>query len=82
MNQVTVRKISSACTSKAKQLAKARNVTLNYIYGEAIHKGLGLDSGSAVSERLAKYAGDSDFGEGWDDFLEKDLKQIDHTLFQ
>ncbi len=30
---------------------------------------------------LDAYAGDSDFGPGWDEFLDKDLKKLDRELW-
>lgn len=74
MDQITVRKVSSRCVNEAKRLAKSRGVAMNTIFREALEKGLGVSSAERTNG-LERFAGDPDFGEGWDAHLEE-LRQV------
>ena len=81
MTQVTIRRIEEAWVEKAKEEATRRNVSMNQVLVEALRRGLGADADGVRKSNLDRYAGDSDFGPEWDEFLEKDLKQIDPELW-
>jgi hypothetical protein len=81
MTQVTIRRIEEAWVEKAKEEATRRNVSMNQVLVEALRRGLGADAEPVRKSNLDRYAGDSDFGPEWDEFLEKDLKQIDPELW-
>lgn len=81
MTQVTIRKVENAWVEKAREEATRRKVSMNQVLAEALRRGLGVDSEPVRRNNLDKFAGDSDFGPGWDDFLEKDLKQVDENLW-
>ncbi len=55
---------------------------MNQVFVEALRRGLGVDSEPLRKTNLDRYAGDSDFGPEWDDFLERDLKQLDPELWK
>lgn len=77
MPQVTIRRVEEDWVRKAKEEAARRKVSMNQILVEALRRGLGADSEPVRKSNLDRYAGDSDFGPEWDDFLDRDLKQID-----
>jgi len=81
MTQVTIRRIEEAWLEKAKAEAAQRSVSMNQILVEALRRGLGADAEPVRKTNLDRYAGDSDHGPEWDEFLEKDLKQIDPELW-
>ena len=66
---------------KAKEEASRRKVSMNHVLVEALRRGLGADAEPVRKSNLDRYAGDSDFGPEWDEFLERDLKQIDPELW-
>ena len=81
MMQVTIRKVEEAWVEKAREEAARRKVSMNQVLKEALRRGLGADAEPVRRNNLDKFGGDSDFGPGWDEFLEKDLKQIDESLW-
>ncbi|MFN0130719.1 MAG: hypothetical protein ACKV19_28995 [Verrucomicrobiales bacterium] len=81
MVQVTIRRLEEDWVRKAKAEAIRRKVSLNQILVEALRRGLGVDSEPVRKTNLDRYAGDSDFGPEWDEFLERDLKRIDPELW-
>ena len=81
MTQVTIRKVEEAWVEKAHLEAALRKVSMNQVLAEALRRGLGADTEPVRRNNLDKFAGDSDFGPEWDEFLEKDLKQIDESLW-
>jgi hypothetical protein len=81
MTQVTIRRIDEAWVEKAKEEASRRNVSMNQVLVEALRRGLGADAEPVRKSNLDRYAGDSDFGPEWEEFLEKDLNQIDPELW-
>ena len=81
MAQVTIRRVEESWLEKAKAEAAQRQVSMNQVLVEALARGLGADAEPVRKSNLDRYAGDSDFGPGWDEFLEKDLKQIDPELW-
>jgi len=81
MIQVTIRRVEEDWVRKAKAEAIRRKVSLNQILVEALRRGLGVDSDPVWKTNLDRYAGDSDFGPEWDEFLERDLKRIDPKLW-
>jgi len=76
MNHVTVRRVKDQCLELAKQQAKARRVSINTVLMEALEAGLGVKS-EVIHHDLDHYAGTSDFGPGWDQFLNVELNKID-----
>ena len=81
MTQVTVRRVDDAWVAKAKREAAKLGVSMNQVLVEALGRGLGMQGERARTTNLDRYAGDSDFGAGWDEFLENDLKRIDEELY-
>ena len=81
MKQVTIRKVEEAWVEKARAEAARRKVSMNQVLAEALRRGLGADADPVRRSNLDKYAGGSDFGPEWDEFLEKDLKKIDENLW-
>ena len=81
MNQITVRRVKYQCVEKAKLLAKEEGVSLNAVYAQAIAKGLGIVPSEKTTNGLEVFAGDSDFGEEWDGFLQGTLKEIDKEIW-
>jgi hypothetical protein len=81
MTQVTIRRIEEAWLEKAKQEALRRKVSMNQVLVEALRRGLVADAEPVRKTNLDRFAGDSDFGPEWDEFLEKDLKQVDPGLW-
>ena len=81
MTQVTIRKVEEAWVEKARAEAARRKVSMNQVLAEALQRGLGADAEPVRRNNLDRFAGDSDFGPEWDEFLEKDLKQIDENLW-
>lgn len=81
MAQVTIRKVEPAWVEKARSEAVRRKVSMNQILAEALCRGLGADVEPLRRSNLDKFAGDSDFGPEWEDFLGKDLKQVDDDLW-
>lgn len=82
MKQVTIRRVDKACLDKAKAEAQRRGVSMNEVLRESLRRGLGIAGEPPRKTNLDKYAGDSDFGPNWDDFLDKDLQQIDEELWR
>ena len=82
MAQVTIRRVEEAWLGKARAEALRRKVSMNQVFVEALRRGLGVDSEPLRKTNLDRYAGDSDFGPEWDDFLERDLKQLDPELWK
>lgn len=70
MAQVTIRSVEQAWVTKAKQEAKAKGVSMNTVLVEALKRGLGVE-GQPKTNGLEKFAGDSDFGPEWDNFLDE-----------
>ena len=81
MTQVTIRRIEEAWVEKAKEEALRRSVSMNQVLVEALKRGLGADAEPLRKTNLDRFAGDSEFGPEWDEFLEKDLKQVDPELW-
>lgn len=81
MTQVTIRRIEEAWVKMAKDEASRRRVSMNQVLVEALRRGLGADAEPLRKSNLDRYAGDSDFGPEWDEFLEKDLKVVDPELW-
>ena len=81
MKQITVRRVEDQWIELAKQRAKVRQVSLNQVFVEALAKGLGAN-GEAATNGLEKYAGGSDFGSGWDEYLSRDLMKIDEEIWR
>lgn len=81
MTQVTIRRVEEAWVDIAKREAGRRGVSMNQVLVDALRRGLGADAEPVRRTNLDAYAGDSDFGSGWDEFLEKDLKQVDSELW-
>ena len=75
MNQITVRNLSDRSLAHARELARERGISLNRVLLDALDAGLGLGP-EARTNGLEKFAGDSDFGPGWDAYLEE-LKRVD-----
>ena len=82
MTQVTVRRVEEEWVAKAKAEAKERGVSMNEVLRGALARGLGMAGERVRKTNLERFAGDSDFGPGWDEFLDKDLKQIDAELWK
>ena len=78
MKQVTIRKVSDRGLALARRIAKEQDLSLNEVLRNAVEKGLGVPKGNG----LESYAGDSNFGEGWESYLEKDLKRIDGEIWR
>jgi hypothetical protein len=81
MTQVTIRRVDEAWVEKARQEAARLKVSMNQVLVDALRKGLGADVEPVRKANLDRYAGDSDFGPGWDEFLGKDLQQVDDELW-
>ena len=81
MTQVTIRRIEEAWVEKAKEEAVRRKVSMNQVLVEALRRGLGADAEPVRKTNLDRFAGDSDFGPEWDEFLEKVLKHVDPELW-
>ena len=81
MAQVTIRRVDEAWVEKARQEAARLKVSMNQVLVDALRKGLGADVEPVRKANLDRYAGDSDFGPGWDEFLGKDLQQVDDELW-
>ena len=81
MTQVTIRKVEEAWVEKARAEAARRKVSMNQVLAEALRRGLGADVEPLRRTNLDKFAGGGDFGPDWDEFLEKDLKQVDEILW-
>ncbi|MCC5790019.1 MAG: hypothetical protein JJT75_10305 [Opitutales bacterium] len=75
MKQLTIRRVDERCVAKAKAEAKRRGVSMNEILRESLRRGLELDA-EKPRNGLEKFAGDSDFGPEWDEYLEE-LNRID-----
>ena len=80
MQQITVRRVSEKCLQVAKQRAQDRHISMNAVLLEALATGLEVGADNATNG-LEKYAGDSDFGPGWDHFLQVELNKIDQDLW-
>ncbi len=81
MTQVTIRRVEEAWVEKAKQEASRLNVSMNQVLVNALRRGLNADFEPIRKANLDRYAGDSDFGPEWDEFLDKDLKKVDAELW-
>lgn len=81
MKQVTIRRVEESWLTKAKAEAERRGVSMNEVLREGLRRGLGIEGERVRKSNLDKYAGDSDFGPDWDEFLEKDLKRLDEELW-
>ena len=81
MTQVTIRRVEEAWVEKAKAEAALRKVSMNQVLVDALRRGLGADAEPVRKTNLDKFAADSDFGPDWDEFLDKELKQIDPELW-
>ena len=81
MIQVTVRNVDEAWVAKAKAEATERSVSMNQVLLEALARGLNINKERRPKTNLDRFAGDSDFGPDWDEFLETDLKRIDAELW-
>ncbi len=80
MKQITVRNVPERTIQHARERSSERGVSLNQIFIEALNGGLGLTK-EATPNGLEKYSADSDFGPGWEAYLEE-LKQIDSKDWQ
>ena len=81
MTQVTVRRVEEAWVAKAKAEASSRGVSMNQVLVEALVRGLGVEAERVRKTNLDRFAGDSDFGPEWDEFLDKDLNRVDPELW-
>jgi len=81
MIQVTVRNVDEAWVAKAKAEATERSVSMNQVLLEALARGLNINKERRPKTNLDRFAGDSDFGPDWDEFLDTDLKRIDAELW-
>ena len=81
MTQVTIRRVDEAWVAKAKQEAARLKISMNQVLVDALRRGLGADTEPVRKNNLDPYAGDSDFGPEWDEFLDKYLKQLDAELW-
>jgi hypothetical protein len=81
MAQVTIRRVDEAWVEKARQEAARLKVSMNQVLVDALRKGLGADVEPVRKANLDRYAGDSDFGPGWDEFMGEDLQQVDDELW-
>jgi len=79
--QVTIRRIEEDWIAKAKAEAAKQGVSMNEVLRNALALGLGASAIRQPKTNLDKYAGDSNFGPKWEEFLERDLKQIDDELW-
>lgn len=81
MVQVTIRRVEEEWVEKAKREAERLEVSMNQVLVDALRRGLGINAEPVRKNNLDAYAGDSDFGPGWDAFLDKDLQQVDSELW-
>ncbi len=81
MTQLTIRRVDEAWVAKAKLEAARLKVSMNQVLVDALRRGLGADGEPVRKNNLDAYAGDSDFGPSWDEFLDQDLKQVDPELW-
>lgn len=81
MTQVTIRRVDEAWVEKAREEAARLKVSMNQVLVDALRRGLGVHAEPVKKTNLDVYAGDSDFGAEWDDFLDKDLNRIDSELW-
>lgn len=81
MTRAAIRKVENTWVEKACEEAARRRISKKQFLAEALRPGLGVDSEPERRSNLDKFAGDSDFVPGWDDSLEKDLKQVDKNLW-
>lgn len=71
---MTIRRVDENCVAKAKAEAARRGVSMNEVLRESLRRGLGV-AAKMPTNGLEQFAGDSDFGPGWDEYLE-DLTRI------
>ncbi len=71
MTQVTVRRVEEGWVAKAKAEAKRRGVSMNEVLRQALRRGLGMEGERVRKMNLDRFAGDSDFGEDWDEIMEE-----------
>ncbi len=81
MTQLTVRGVEDTWVAKAKAEAAAGGVSMNQLLREALTRGLNLKGERLPKSNLDRFAGDSDFGADWDDYLDKGLHRIDPELW-
>jgi hypothetical protein len=81
MTQVTVRGVEHSWVTTAKSEAAKRGVSMNQVLLEALARGLNVGGTRVPKSNLDRFAGDSDFGPGWEEFLNKDLNRIDPELW-
>ncbi len=81
MSQVTIRRVDEAWVEMARQEATRLKISMNQVLLDALRRGLGADAQPVKKTNLDAYAGDSDFGPGWDEFLDKDLKKLNRELW-
>jgi hypothetical protein len=81
MTQVTVRGVEHSWVTTAKSEAAKRGVSMNQVLLEALARGLNVSGVRVPKSNLDRFAGDSDFGPGWEEFLNKDLNRIDPELW-
>lgn len=81
MTQLTVRGVEEAWVTKAKSEAAERGVSMNQVLLEALARGLNVGGERVPKSNLDRFAGDSDFGADWDDYLDKDLLRTDSELW-
>jgi hypothetical protein len=74
MKQITLRKVNERAIVAAKERARERGVAMNAVLVEALERGLGIHPGT-VTNGLESLAGDSDFGEQWDERM-RELEKV------
>ena len=82
MSEITIRRVEDSWLEKVREEAERRRISKNDVLVEALGKGLGIDDRPTRPGNLDKYAGDSDFGPEWDEFLEGELKRVDERLWK
>jgi hypothetical protein len=81
MTQLTVRGVEEAWVAKAKAEAAARGVSMNQLLLEALARGLNVKGERLPKSNLDRFAGDSDFGPDWENYLDKELHRTDPELW-
>jgi hypothetical protein len=74
MKQITVRRVRETCLEEARRLSRQRGVAMNTVLVEVLEQGLGTGKAQQTNG-LERFSGDSNFGPGWDRYLEE-LRQV------
>lgn len=79
--QLTIRRVDPEWVKLAKRKAARKGVSINQFLLDALNQADGTPAEQEKKRNLDKYAGDTNFGPTWNQYLEEDLNLLDAELW-